>query len=287
MSKLEANEAEVQRLVQRLNEEQLVNSFNQTNVPNYLEMSGARPRSSTRGRTHQNGNERLEQLRQAFESAPEQRTIAENEVSHARQALEGHREGKRVTAADFLHYAEGIVRPAIKYYNDHINSDLLDVRRGIAAACVFDPFFIRDNDLNTLRIRIHDLRLLHLPAMGNGCIEGMLSEISQLKEDIRECLYEFECVEGSEEYNEKHGANPWMDDHSEYSRRIVKWWKSRSHRFTYFVQGLKLVSLIQTSSAFVERLFSQLKIILSDIGEEALIDNIETRAMRQINKDQV
>ena len=47
---------------------------------------------------------------------------------------------------------------------------------------------------------------------------------------------------------------------------------------------MKLVPLIQTSSAFVERIFSQVQLITREIGEEGLRDNIETRVMKRVNK---
>ena len=100
-------------------------------------------------------------------------------------------------------------------------------------------------------------------------------------------------VEGAEEYNKKlemlndqNGTNKtWKEDYSEYGRRVWKWWGSRKHRFIHATKAVKLVALIQTSSAFVERVFSQVQLITREIGEEGLRDNIETRVMRRVNKN--
>ena len=45
-----------------------------------------------------------------------------------------------------------------------------------------------------------------------------------------------------------------------------------------------LVVLVQTSSASVERVFSQVKFIVEAIGERGLEETLETRLMCRINK---
>ena len=41
---------------------------------------------------------------------------------------------------------------------------------------------------------------------------------------------------------------------------------------------------MQTSSAFVERAFSQVRLIIDEVGGDILRDNIESRVMRRVNK---
>ena len=55
--------------------------------------------------------------------------------------------------------------------------------------------------------------------------------------------------------------------------------------FSAFDRAVRVVALIQPSSASVERVFSQLKLILDEIGEISLHDNIEARLMARVNKN--
>ena len=91
----------------------------------------------------------------------------------------------------------------------------------------------------------------------------MISELQKLKDEAKDCKNEFDLLEGAEEYNNKlHKKNKkngstevWQDDNVEYAHHIWKWWNSRKHKFVYFTKATKLVALLQTSSASVERVF--------------------------------
>ena len=99
-------------------------------------------------------------------------------------------------------------------------------------------------------------------------------------------------VDGVEEYerklakdNKKHGTvKTWKGDNTEYGRRIWKWSESKHLLFQTFDIVVRLVALIQPSSASVEKVFSQLKLILDQIGEVSLHDNIEARLMVRANE---
>ena len=79
----------------------------------------------------------------------------------------------------------------------------------------------------------------------------------------------------------------WRDDPSEKARRIWEWWvvrvKGPAAPFKYWPTALRLVALVQPSSAAVERLFSQLKLILGQIGYSALEESIEGRLFTRFN----
>jgi hypothetical protein len=55
--------------------------------------------------------------------------------------------------------------------------------------------------------------------------------------------------------------NTWKDDPSEVARRAWEWWGAHRKRFPSFALAVRLVVLVQTSTAAVERAFSQLKLI--------------------------
>ena len=50
-----------------------------------------------------------------------------------------------------------------------------------------------------------------------------------------------------------------------------------------FADALRLVALVQPSSTDVERLFSQLKLILEQVGVSGLEESYETRTMTRVN----
>jgi hypothetical protein len=79
-------------------------------------------------------------------------------------------------------------------------------------------------------------------------------------------------------------VNKWRDDPKEKARRIFEWWRARVDRFPTWAHALRLVGLVQASSAFVERVFSRMKYIIQSIGESALEDTIESRLFVAINK---
>ena len=62
-----------------------------------------------------------------------------------------------------------------------------------------------------------------------------------------------------------------------------EWWKTYHHKLNLFSTAARLVVLVQTSSASVERVFSQVKFIVESIGVNALKDTIKTRLMQRIN----
>jgi hypothetical protein len=57
-------------------------------------------------------------------------------------------------------------------------------------------------------------------------------------------------------------------------------------RFTFFQEAVLLVVLVQVSSASVERVFSQLKLILESGGSDCLNDMNELRVFERVNRKQ-
>jgi len=76
----------------------------------------------------------------------------------------------------------------------------------------------------------------------------------------------------------------WKQDPAERARRLWEWWVPRVCDFSFWSTALRLVALAQPSSADVERLFSQLKLILEQIGVSGLEENYEARTMTRVNR---
>ena len=85
----------------------------------------------------------------------------------------------------------------------------------------------------------------------------------------------------------KEDIKNWQQDPAEKARCIWEWWVFRVNgdapAFVHWPVALRLVALVQPSSADVERLFSQLKLILEQIGVSGLEEGIETRLMVRVN----
>jgi hypothetical protein len=75
----------------------------------------------------------------------------------------------------------------------------------------------------------------------------------------------------------------WEDDPGEEARRIWIWWSDVHDQFASFSTALRLVALVQTSSASVERLFSVLKLLVDAIGNSMLEETLETRLFVKYN----
>jgi hypothetical protein len=79
----------------------------------------------------------------------------------------------------------------------------------------------------------------------------------------------------------------WQQDAAGKARRIWEWWVVRMNgdapAFVHWPVALRLVALLQPSSADVEQLFSQLKLLLEQIGVSGLEEGIEARLMVRVN----
>ena len=81
-------------------------------------------------------------------------------------------------------------------------------------------------------------------------------------------------------------AVAWTQNPGEKARRIWEWWRARLVKndvFTFFKLAIRLVVLVQASSAAVERANSRLKRIFDVLGENAPTDLIEYRLFRALN----
>ena len=84
---------------------------------------------------------------------------------------------------------------------------------------------------------------------------------------------------------EKYDGVTWKDDPIEKARRIWEWWRANhlSPEIHYFATAARLVALVQVSSASVERIFSQVKLICETTGVLPLEETIEIRLFQQCN----
>ena len=130
--------------------------------------------------------------------------------------------------------------------------------------------------------------------------------------DLAKMLWDPDNSPGAKEYEEKRlrrtrrvrlRATPrrrqdfeppvyWRKDPGERARRIWEWWRqllcrNRKHRlysniFSWF-EAVKLVVLVQPSSAAAERVFSVLKLVRDSCKDNMVESTLELRVMTQVN----
>ena len=81
----------------------------------------------------------------------------------------------------------------------------------------------------------------------------------------------------------KDTVDDFKKDPGEYAERIWQWWGPRKKMFPKHYMAIRLVVLTQTSSCFVERVFSKLKLIRDAVGDNMLEDITEIRVLVQCN----
>ena len=157
-------------------------------------------------------------------------------------------------------------------------------------------------DINAIEEAIDELVAFKFPEFTPHFLQGMKREAAAYKamvdatkglEGTNSCFWK--AVPGAAKYDKsletkiakdptKYQNMTWEDDPIEVARRRWEWWRAKRGKFTYFSKAARLVVLVQVSSAAVERIFSQVKYILEQIGDSALEENIECRMMERVNK---
>jgi hypothetical protein len=179
------------------------------------------------------------------------------------------------------------------------------------------PIVMKEVSTETATDFINDLRSFNFPEFNDSFLKGLGKEIPLFMKHVN-AEFDWDAVVGAKEYDKKlqekklaaellavynsssstnrvfseiytdeSHIKSWKDDASECARRVWEWWRSRlvgSNTFMYFPTALRLIILVQSSSAFIERVFSQLKLIIEQIGEAALESTLEARAFVRMNK---
>ena len=83
----------------------------------------------------------------------------------------------------------------------------------------------------------------------------------------------------------KYGNKTWKDDPIEQARRVWEWWRANrsSPGIHFFATAARLLALVQVSSASVERIFSQVKLICETTGVQPLEETVEVRLFERCN----
>jgi hypothetical protein len=201
--------------------------------------------------------------------------------------------------------------------------DMSTSMRAMNACKIFDPFLLASEEISdaTFDLLVDELKLLGTgyPEFSDPVfIAGLKAEIKSARAHSRK-FFEWESIPSAKNYQTRltnrllrerqrvaetqldtseydvddspTGREPsysdWKHDPGERARRIFEWWKVRlvqSREFRYYRDALRLVVPCQASSAAVERVFSQLNMIVRLCGTRHLQESIELRTMFRCNK---
>ena len=93
-----------------------------------------------------------------------------------------------------------------------------------------------------------------------------------------ECQWKYKVGNGN--------PSAWREDPAEKVRRYWLCWREMSYptqQFPHFATAIRLVVLVQPSSAAIERCFSQLKLIVDETGCTVLSDLLQLRMFMRCN----
>jgi hypothetical protein len=136
-----------------------------------------------------------------------------------------------------------------------------------------------------LQLRIDDLSHFGFSKLTPIFLGRMKEEIKEYQRLARDQSFDWDSLPGAAQWAaaQKDNGKPWQLDTSEKCRRVWEWWIIHRHNLTFFKVAVRLVVLIQVSSAAVERIFSQLKLILETTQQHTLHDAIELRLFERVN----
>jgi hypothetical protein len=135
---------------------------------------------------------------------------------------------------------------------------------------------------------------------GHGIIDDMILEIDSYKAIATYANDEFwNNLDGSSKYDEKLATRirngtigddvTWKDDPIESARRVWEFWRvhRKNVKIFHIAKAARLIALVQVSSASVERIFSQMKLIRDSCGDNMLEETLFGRVCERCNTYEV
>ena len=216
------------------------------------------------------------------------------------------------TVADFSRHAEEMSGAVVKYLSDIFLADDAPLAAVVAVASAtraFDPRQIAAMPDASVKIMLQSLfDNSRISALDSALLEKMVTQLPALRKQI--ATLSLDEVEGAAAYDaalkiKKTGqpstlpvsaarttrdpppASSWCKDLTETGRRIWAFWRALglANVCSAWAKAARIVVLIQMSTGFVERSFSQAGLIEDACGETMLRDNLESRMFVRCNKD--
>jgi hypothetical protein len=212
------------------------------------------------------------------------------------------------TAEEFLDMGTAGLQAGYDYYEVLYNTpggELYLLKFAYQGASVFNPLKLKDLDQTAAELLIELLANFNFPEFTPEFLELLKQELPEVMRQAK-LPFDWSAVRGAAEYDKALKAKlaraaaassstpavqdreglvaaevkDWKDDNIEKARRIWEWWRARLRGvcvLKYWPEALRLVVLVQPSSAKMERIFSQLKLTLDAIGFNWLEKTVEAR----------
>lgn len=208
------------------------------------------------------------------------------------------------TREDLMDYAKTLQQKGKDYFMKqfyHESGDshtMMKILKGCNT--VFNPLWLKENSTHVHDIKRRAEELLPLfgfPEFDNNFIQRFLKEIPRIVNLACNSEFDWDGMEKSEHFKtrlerkkKRMGAvvdDDWKKDAGEKATRIWEFWKpivKDNSDFPCFSLALRLIVLIQVSSCSVERVFSQMKLVVETCGP-IYEDNLEVRMFSRCNGD--
>lgn len=247
----------------------------------------------------------LQEAKASLERAEAALSKADKDVDAILVDIAAFKDDKLITKEEFIAHAKECTRPVIEDYirlfiklpGTRGQGDYQQVKKCYFAAAALNPIEAMTMDHAAIEACIKDLRNFDFDEFRevNGILDDVIEEIPAylaLLTNTTDTL--LSSLRGAAEYDkdleDKAAKDPskqgktWKDDPIEVARRAWEWWRLHRNKFVYLSMAARLVVLAQVSSASVERIFSQLKLIIDAVGVSALKDNLECRLFERMNE---
>ncbi len=226
------------------------------------------------------------------------------ELAHQEaEFVEWKKQNYPLSKEDFISHANNCVKPGYEYFMKLFSEggEMYPFFNALYGATVFNPMVLSKVNPQNLMLRLDELKNFGFKEFTDEFIQK-LKDLLPSVIDASKKRFDWSAVDGALEYDlelvrkgkldadmdcksaRELVIEKWRDDPLEKARRIFEWWRARYDRMPTWVHAVRLVALVQTSSAFVERVFSRMKLIIQTIGESSLEDTIESRLFVALNK---
>jgi hypothetical protein len=217
------------------------------------------------------------------------------DLTEKEQCLEYFQLTHCITSSDFFEHGSKCVEDGFQYFLEKFSKPdgpYEAFMKMMRAAELFNPLQARLMSVGWMEARVEECRWFGFPEfLRRTMLDGMKRELRMYKGMLQE-LFDWDEVDGAATYNrsldkknqKNNTTKTWQEDPNECARRIWEWWVKKHDNFHFLSIAVRLVALVQTSSASAERMFSQLGIILDAVGTTSLDDHVEICLFERVDR---
>jgi hypothetical protein len=223
-----------------------------------------------------------------FGTANTQKAAADAALIAAIEQRVQWQEGKRILAADWIRYGKENAAHAFDYFNRQFlipDGAYYNTMECFQAASLFNPLKMKHKTIAEMEALVDQLDAFRINRLQRVDFrEYLKKELPRYLGIIHSGMNWNTIDEEAIAYDKKEDSTEtWKSDESEVARRVWMFWVSKRSQFNYMTVAVALIILVQTSSAAVERVFSQLKLIIEACGQSTLSDLLELRLFKRLD----